>query len=193
MATATMPAEDLVASAASEVPIPLEVYLDSMYRPDLDYLDGRLLERNVGEKPHARLQKHFILAFSKQETEWQLEILPEQRVQVGPSRYRVADLCVTRLEQTADQLIVREPPLLCIEILSREDRMSEMQERVEDYLGMGVKTVWLIDPWRRKAFAVGPSGGIQPISQELVVDGTAVRISIAEVFEAMDRYAAKAL
>ena len=31
-------------------------YLATSYRPDVDYLDGQLVERNVGEFDHSRLQ-----------------------------------------------------------------------------------------------------------------------------------------
>jgi len=36
--------------------VPLSEYLNTSYRPDCDYLEGELLERNVGEWDHARLQ-----------------------------------------------------------------------------------------------------------------------------------------
>lgn len=48
--------------------------------------------------------------------------------------------------------IVQEAPFLCIEILSRRDRMEEMHERIDDYLDFGVSYVWLIHPRTRRAF-----------------------------------------
>jgi Uma2 family endonuclease len=42
-----------------------------------------------------------------------------------------------------------EPPLLVIEILSPDDTYSDTQERAEDYLRMGVSTIWIIDPKTR--------------------------------------------
>jgi hypothetical protein len=41
--------------AASTV-ISLEEYLHSMYRPDCDYVDGNVIERNVGEFAHSLMQ-----------------------------------------------------------------------------------------------------------------------------------------
>ncbi len=41
---------------------------------------------------------------------------------------------------------------MCIEILSRRDRMEEMHERIDDYLDFGVSYVWLIHPRTRRAF-----------------------------------------
>jgi len=36
--------------------VPLKEYLETCYRPDCEYLEGQLLERNVGEWEHGRLQ-----------------------------------------------------------------------------------------------------------------------------------------
>ncbi len=35
--------------------IPVEEYLQTSYRPDVDYIDGELIDRNVGEWNHGRL------------------------------------------------------------------------------------------------------------------------------------------
>ncbi len=195
MATSTMPLnESFSADLDSNDPnvrVSVQTYLSSMYHPDRDFLDGQLLERNVGENPHSRLQRFFVLAFAKHDAEWNLEVLPEQRVQVGSSRFRVADICVITVGEADDDLIVSRPPVLCIEVLSREDHMSEMQERVDDYLKMGVSTVWLVDPWRRKAFTIDSSGDIEPAHDQLTLAGTPVVISVQEMFHELDRLASK--
>jgi hypothetical protein len=36
--------------------VSLEEYTSSVYDPDVDYVDGELEDRNVGEKDHAKLQ-----------------------------------------------------------------------------------------------------------------------------------------
>ena len=36
--------------------VPLRKYLATLYRPDCEYLEGEILERNVGEWDHSRLQ-----------------------------------------------------------------------------------------------------------------------------------------
>lgn len=41
---------------SSIVTVPLSEYLDGAYRPDREYIDGELLERNVGELDHSRFQ-----------------------------------------------------------------------------------------------------------------------------------------
>lgn len=41
------------------------------------------------------------------------------------------------------------PPDLSIEVLSPDDRMVEVLEKVHDYLDAGVRQVWLVDPRNR--------------------------------------------
>lgn len=41
---------------------------------------------------------------------------------------------------------VEAPPVLAVEVLSPNDRMSEVNDKIEEYLRAGVKVVWLADP-----------------------------------------------
>ena len=139
------------------IAIPLRTYLETVYRPDCEYLDGELLERNVGEWDHSRLQG--LLPGNLLQLEKQLGILvvPKPRVKVQPTRFRVPAIAVI-LGAPPDKPIVDQPPLLCIEILSRRDRIEEMQERIDDYLAFGVPYVWLIHPRTRRAFVYTTTG-----------------------------------
>ena len=165
--------------------VPLEEYLETTYRPDCDWIDGELKERNMGETPHAAVQGFFAYLFRAKAESWGIRVFPEQRVQTSARHYRIADVCVVS-RSTGFEAIVRTPPLLCVEILSRDDRMSEMQERVEDYVGMGVGTVWVIDPRRRKAYQASADGVVQPAREELTVTGTEIVVSVADVFRELD-------
>jgi Uma2 family endonuclease len=58
------------------------------------------------------------------------------------------------------------PPFLVVEILSPEDRMVRMQEKVAEYLAIGTEYVWLIDPEERKAIVYSqqaPAGGLEQV------------------------------
>ena len=80
--------------------------------------------------------------------------------------------------------IVRTPPLLCIEVLSPTDSMTEMQDKIDDYLAMGVQAVWVVNPKRRKAFVVD-RGALLPVDV-LIVPETEIRIAVAEIFRGLD-------
>lgn len=125
--------------------VPLSVYLNTSYRPDCEYIDGELLERNVGEAKHSRLQYKLAAWLSVREKRLGITGYTEQRVQVKAARFRIPDITVVA-GNGPESGIITEPPFLCIEILSPEDRQTQMRERVGDYLDFGVTYVWVIDP-----------------------------------------------
>jgi Uma2 family endonuclease len=164
--------------------VPVEEYLSASYRPDVDYLEGVILERNVGQYDHSLLQISIGSYFHVRRTLWGIRALTEQRLQVKPHRFRIPDVCVLRGDAPIEQIITR-PPILCIEILSPEDRMSEMQERVADYLAFGVPYVWVIDPRRRRATAYEASGVIREYSESDILRTAHpdMEMPLAEVLE----------
>ena len=166
------------------VAVPLDVYLATSYRPDCDWIDGEVRERNMGEGPHAAVQGFLIFLLMAKRREWRLRVLPEQRVQTSETHFRIPDICVTR-EDAVFERVIRVAPLLCIEVMSWDDRMSEVHDRVEDYLDMGVCTVWILDPRRRKVFLVD-GRGVQQITDRLFVEGTQIEVSVTDVFAELD-------
>ena len=136
--------------------VSVEEYLNTTYRPDRDYVEGVLLERNVGERDHSWMQALLVGAFLTRRGAWSVMPLPEQRVQIKPDRFRIPDVCIVRSDET-DQ-IIRRPPILCVEILSKNDTVDAMEEKVSDYLEFGVPTVWVIDPRTRRGFIYTADG-----------------------------------
>jgi Uma2 family endonuclease len=141
-------------------PISVSEYLHTSYRPDCDYVDGVVEERNAGEWSHARLQAALVAFFWNRSEEWNMQAVPEWRVQVAPTRFRIPDVCVV-LGLEEQEPILSKPPFICIEILSSEDRMPRIQERVNGYFAFGVLNVWIIDPRSRKAFHCTPQGMVE--------------------------------
>ena len=135
----------------------LTEYLTTAYRPDREYIDGVIEERNLGEYDHARLQTMIAAWFISHEREWKIRAVVEQRIQVSETRYRVPDVAVFRRDQKIEQIFTA-PPLLVIEILSPEDRMRKTQQRAEDYVRFGVENIWIVDPLGPKLW-VATEGG----------------------------------
>ena len=169
---------------ASTTLIPVSEYLKTSYRPDCDYVEGRLEQRNAGEHDHAALQAALILWFGQRQQEWNIEVLPEQRMQISAARFRVPDVCLVSLSQPVEQILTK-PPLACIEILSPEDTMRRMQERIEDYRKFGVRNIWVLDPGAKKGYDCGTSGWLE--ATEFQIAGTPIRLVLAEVFARMRR------
>jgi Uma2 family endonuclease len=90
------------------------------------------------------LHAALILWFGQHQQEWNIEVLPEQRIQISPTRFRVPDVCLISLDYPVEQILTR-PPLACIEILSPEDTLSRMQQRIADYRQFGVENIWILE------------------------------------------------
>jgi Uma2 family endonuclease len=163
---------------ATALNISLDEYLGSSYRPDREYVDGDIRERNVGKWEHARVQWLLALWFGTHEKEWGITGSTEQRVQVSENRVRVPDLVVLAAGIQPEELT--SPPLLIIEILSPDDSYSDTQERAQDYREMGVETVWIIDPKTRSGRMCRGAEWVE--SSRLEVKGTPLYVNLPEIF-----------
>ena len=140
---------------SSSTLVPVAEYLATSFRPDREYIDGVIQERNLGEWPHSRAQGKLVAYLFQRESEWKIRVVPEQRVQVAKTRYRVPDVTVILASDPVTP-IISAPPFLCIEILSKDDTVGELNEKIADYFRFGVKFVWVIDPLARQAFVYTP-------------------------------------
>jgi Uma2 family endonuclease len=158
--------------------IPIEEYLTTVYEADCEYVDGEVVERNWGDFAHSRLQGAVGAAFFARE-HLGVGTLIALRIRVSPTRIRVPDVCV--FLGTLKQQIPERPPLLCIEVLSPEDRVLSIHEKVADYLNFGVPYIWLLDPHARKAWRCTGSGMTEV--SELRTENPAMVVPIEELFD----------
>jgi Uma2 family endonuclease len=159
----------------------LDYYLQTDFRPDCDYVNGEILERNGGEREHSFLQLAISALIHQNEREWDVAVYPEHRVQVAQERYRVPDVCVVSARDPFEKIVTR-PPILCVEIMSSEDRWARITERFEDYRRMGVQTLWAVDPLESKAWMWSASRPEWKEGTTLEVPGTPVRVDLAPIF-----------
>ena len=156
----------------------LSEYLDADLRPDREFIDGEIRERNVGKTEHARVQALLAAWFGNHEEAWGIKVGTEWRVKVSQDRVRVPDLAVVKSGPLPDVLV--DPPLLVIEILSPDDTYSDTQERADDYLSMGVTTVWIVDPATRTGRVCSGTDWIA--AGRLNVKGTPLFVELQDIF-----------
>jgi len=156
------------------VQISLEDYLRTSYRPDCDYVDGELQERNLGEFEHGFVQTFLASWFFQHRQQWGLHVITEMRIRVSATRVRIADLCLMSRSQEVQQVLT-QPPLVAIEILSPEDRISRYNERLADYRRMGIPNVWVIDPGNQVAYDCSTAAWL-PV-EEFRIAGTGIFFS----------------
>ncbi len=174
-------------AAAHALPslVSIEEYLTSSYEPDLEFVDGVLEEKNMGDWNHSFLQAVIASWFFSHRAEWKINVLTEYRTRTSKMRVRLPDVCVVRQGEPVEPVRVTAP-LLCIEILSPEDRPGRVMKRLDDFVAMGAENLWILDPSDRSAatytrFGMKPADG-----NRLSVPGTEIYLDVAETFATLD-------
>ena len=172
--------------ATTPTMLSIDEYLRTSYHPDADYVDGEIEERNLGEYEHAKVQHFIDVLFGNHEDDWGTDTVVEQRIRVNSSRVRVCDVAILRADGPHEH-VTATPPLICIEIMSPEDRIPRATRVLADYFLMGVPNIWLVDPIRRVAYIYG-AAGLQPAaSLVLTIPGTPIRLDLNDIFLKLDR------
>lgn len=165
--------------------LPIEEYLRTSYSPDVDYTEGEIQERHLGEYDHSKLQSLILFTFMLNAKRWGVDAVVEQRLRVAPARVRVCDVVVLRADAPRESVTVT-PPLICVEVLSPEDRLARARLVLADYLAMGVEHIWLVDPVYRAAWTFTATGLHEADPANLVVPNTPIRLDLTEAFAALD-------
>jgi Uma2 family endonuclease len=130
---------------ATVTTVPVEVYLRSSYEPDAEYVDGVIEARPTGEYDHAAWQEAILAYFRNHRQEWNIRALPELRVKISQTRYRVPDVTVLDRALPIEQIIT-VPPIAVFEILSPDDTMSRILVKLADYENMGISNIFVVEP-----------------------------------------------
>jgi Uma2 family endonuclease len=162
----------------------IDEYLQTGYHPDVHYVDGEIEERNLGQYDHGKIQAFIAYLFMQNAKAWNTDVITELRIRVAPRRVRVCDVAVLRSDAPREQVTLT-PPLLCIEILSPEDRLPRASLVLADYLAMGVPNIWLVDPANRAAFTFDATGLHPADPTRLTVPGTPIHLDLSEAFAAI--------
>jgi len=168
----------------TQVLVPIETYLRTFdYEPDAEYVDGRIEVRNLGHFDHNTVQQLIQIWFFMRRKEWGVRAIQEQRMRVSATRVRIPDVCVYDADFPIKQVFA-DPPLICIEVLSPEDRRPRMRQKMEDYRAFGVSHIWVIDPEKRAGWDL--SSGEWIPAERFGLEGTPVYLDIAELLAGLE-------
>jgi Uma2 family endonuclease len=158
--------------------ISVEEYLSTSYDPDVEFVDGVLVERNVGDWLHALIQSNVLFALRRKYPH--LKVVAELRSSVTSTRFRLPDVCVVL--QPPSTKYLRDAAFLVVEVLSEGDVMSTVIEKLREYAEKGVPNIWLIDP-RLRLIWTYHRAALAEVEREMVAttDG-AVELTRAEIF-----------
>ena len=162
-----------------ETLIPVEEYLNTSYDPDVEYVDGALVERNVGDWLHSLIQRNIIVAFSRKYPD--IYAVPELRGKVKETRYRLPDVSV--LLSSPQTKVLLEAPFVAIEILSEQDSMSRVIEKLKEYAAIGTPHIWVFDPRVKQMFTFRSNSLREVEGDVIATDEPRLELTRAEVFQ----------
>lgn len=117
---------------------------------DREYLDGEVVERNMGNKSHGRIQLRIAAMLQALEAKTGIYVVVEVRHKVSDTHFRIPDIAVFAHEPMEE--VPSTAPLVAIEILSPDDRIGYIIPKLEEYRRWGVTHIWVADPEDRKLF-----------------------------------------
>ncbi|SRR5579875_166404 len=164
--------------------ISVEEYLRTYYDPDMEYVDGQLVERSVGERRHSLIQGLVITELNNRRRERGFEVFAEQRIIIQPGRhYRIPDICVKAVPY--DPVPVLERPDLTIEILSPDDTLTAAAEKCAEYFQAEIPANWVCDPYRKALYSYGPEG-LRLVNPPILENELTGPIDFAAIFAELD-------
>ncbi len=127
---------------------------------------------------HSQTQGELIYRFRQLRDSHRLFARPELRLRLSDDLYRIPDVSVFAGDKPGER-VPSHPPLVAIEIMSPDDRHSELVEKLAEYETWGVPNIWVIDPDRR-TFAIYEAGSLRAVAQ-LTLPGYPLELS-ADLF-----------
>jgi len=157
----------------------VEEYLHTTFDgADREYLDGEVVERNMGNKSHGKTQLRIGSALQALEQRTGIYVVVEVRQKVTGTRFRIPDVAVFAGEP--EEEVPSTPPLVAIEILSPSDTIGYLVPKLAEYRQWGVRHIWLADPDSRKLFTYGDAG-LHEVT-ELSLPAHGIVLTLADVF-----------
>ena len=158
----------------------VEQYLATSF-PGLDkeYRDGELVERSLPDNLHSKTQAQFIYVFAALGKAKPVFVRPELRLKIRPTLILIPDVSVFHPHEPHDRF-PDKPPFIAIEILSLDDKLTDVREKLETYRTWGVTHVWLVDPHSRRMYTC--DNGLMEVPT-LQVPELGLTLSPAEIFD----------
>jgi Uma2 family endonuclease len=146
---------------ATKTQITAEQYLRMTFEHDAEFVHGELVERAMPDYIHSRIQVLLAALFESLRRTHGLLACAELRMKLAPDVYRIPDVAV--FAEPPQQSVPESPPLVAIEILSKDDRHSDLMQKLEEYLVWGVPNIWVVDPITKR-FSAYTHLGLQNVS-----------------------------
>ena len=156
----------------------VDEYLNTSYDPDVEFVDGILVERKVGDWLHSLVQSNVLFMLRRKYPH--LKVVAELRSSVTGTRYRLPDVCA--LHAAPKSRYLTDAAYLVVEVLSEGDVMSAVIERLKEFARKGVPNIWLIDPRLQLLWTFSPPALVEIEGSSISTADGAVELSRDEIF-----------
>jgi Uma2 family endonuclease len=168
--------------------VSLNEYLHANYDPDMEYVDGVLVERNVGTQAHSLLQTLVAAYLTQFRKAHKISVFTECRLFMSTTgRYRIPDIMVVE-HPYAKGRVVTDVPAAVIEIKSPDDTLDEVVEKCLEYSALGIPNIVLLDPDHKRQYRFENQSLrlVSALSLELPKSGATVPFPGADLFAELD-------
>ncbi|MCX6638251.1 MAG: Uma2 family endonuclease, partial [Acidobacteria bacterium] len=156
-------------------PITEEQYLSDPAFEHCEYVNGIVVERNVGGKPHSRIQANccgFIWSYLRTNRIGYVVTELTCRLTVGGySRFRLPDVAVVLGDESTEQRYLERSPDLVVEVRSPDDSLTSQLRKLDDYFENGCRLAWLVLPEERSVLILAPGAAPRTATAGETLDG----------------------
>jgi Uma2 family endonuclease len=132
-------------------PVSLTEYLNTTYKPDMDFIEGVLVERHVGTQRHGLLQSIVVMMFARYLNSHAIKVFTETRLRVRETRHRIPDIMILETPYIKVQVVV-DAPAIVIEIKSPDDSFDDILQRCFDYADLSTPNIIIMDLDNRRTW-----------------------------------------
>ena len=165
-------------TTAQSAPLTVAEFIEAYNCCPIEVVNREIVEMSPPEIKHVRIARNLFILLYQFATEQKLgEVWPDNAPYIldeDPRKdwvygSRVPDVSFVARERMeahhaeyGEEGPLRLAPDLAVEIISPNDRYSEVNKKITDYLRYGVRAVWIIDPQARTVRICAPDypGGI---------------------------------
>ncbi|MEP6871334.1 MAG: Uma2 family endonuclease [Anaerolineaceae bacterium] len=154
-------------------------------KPYLEYIDGWVLQKPMGDEEHGALGGEFIIRLGAYRARFGGRLGPEMRARFPEANYRLPDVSYyTKGMRFGAQL----PPTLAVEIRSPGQTHNELRAKCRFFGANGVDECWLVDP-RMRTVELFSSEGEFILGTDQTLDSIALpgfELALGEHFAVLD-------
>jgi Uma2 family endonuclease len=110
-----------------------------------EYVCGQLLERPTPNRTHGEIVAALVYIFMSRLQAKGFRAATEVRCQMPNGNYRLPDIVLFAPDHPWVEL-PSHPPAVVVQVLSNDDKYSDIFAKLEDYELWGVAHIWLVNP-----------------------------------------------